>query len=149
MVRRSVFEHVGAFDPQFDLAIDYDLWLRVARHYEFVSIDEPLVRYRTGHGNLSKKLWDRVDTALSIMTRAVRRGGLPNAVVAEGYSSTCVTLGYVMRPSEPRTAMRWYARALAWGGRPVESAKGLAACAVRWLSGKRAGGTAENSTTNR
>ena len=73
MVRREVFSHVGAFDPQWDLAIDYDLWLRVARHYEFDFVDEELVRYRTGHGNLSKKLADRVDTALSIMHRAERR----------------------------------------------------------------------------
>ena len=55
VVRRIVFSHVGAFDPQWDLAIDFDLWLRVAKHYEFDFVDEELVRYRTGHGNLSKK----------------------------------------------------------------------------------------------
>ena len=64
VVRRAVFSHVGAFDPQWDLAIDYDLWLRVARHYEFDFVNEELVKYRTGHGNLSKKLADRVETAL-------------------------------------------------------------------------------------
>jgi glycosyltransferase involved in cell wall biosynthesis len=52
VVRRSVFETVGMFDPALPLAIDYDLWLRVARHFEFDYVDEPLVRYRTGHGNL-------------------------------------------------------------------------------------------------
>ena len=31
-------------------------------------MDEELVLYRTGHGNLSKKLADRVATAVSIMT---------------------------------------------------------------------------------
>src|SRR5439155_16021116 len=35
MVRRRVLDHVGAFDPRIDLAIDYELWLRAARHYEF------------------------------------------------------------------------------------------------------------------
>ncbi len=70
VVRRDVFSHVGAFDPQWDLAIDYDLWLRVAKHHRFDYVDEELVKYRTGHGNLSKKLADRVDTALSIMHRA-------------------------------------------------------------------------------
>lgn len=150
VVRRAVFDQVGGFDPEFDLSIDYDLWLRVARHWRFANLPEPLVRYRTGHGNLSKKLWDRVDTALAIMTRAVRRGSgeLPRAVVAEGYSSTCNTLGYVLRPSEPLTAARWYARGLAWGGEPVRSAKGLAAAALRWASGKRTAGAAENASVN-
>jgi hypothetical protein len=110
------------------------------------------VLYRTGHGNLSKKLSDRVATAMSIMTRhAFRRGlsdELPASTVAEGFSSTCNTLGYVIRPSEPRTAARWYARGLAWGGRRKESVKGLAAAGLRWLSGKRAMGSAENASCN-
>lgn len=152
VVRRAVFDQVGGFDTEFDLAIDYDLWLRVARHWEFASVDEPLVLYRTGHGNLSKKLSDRVATAISIMTRHVYRRGLadevPTEVIAEGFSSTCNTLGYVMRPSEPLTSARWYARGLAWGGRRKESVKGIAAAALRWLSGQRERGSAENATAN-
>jgi len=42
VVRRKVFSHVGRFDPQWDLSIDYDLWLRVARHYAFDFVDEDL-----------------------------------------------------------------------------------------------------------
>ena len=153
MVRRAVFDQVGGFDPEFDLAIDYDLWLRVARHWQFANVPEPLVLYRTGHGNLSKKLSDRVATAISIMTRHAHRRGLkdelPAEVIAEGFSSTCNTLGYVMRPSEPLTAARWYARGLAWGGRRKESLKGVAAAALKWLSGKWDKGSAENATANR
>jgi glycosyltransferase involved in cell wall biosynthesis len=151
VVRRQVFDHVGGFDPQWDLSIDYDLWLRAARHYEFDLVDEPLVLYRTGHGNLSKRLADRVDTALSIMTRAVFRRGLvdelPAEVVGEGYASTCRALAYTLRPSEPLAAARWYLRALAWGDR--RAAKGLAAAALTWARGKRERGAAENATVNR
>ena len=32
VVRRSVLDRIGGFDPQWDLAIDFDLWLRAARH---------------------------------------------------------------------------------------------------------------------
>src|SRR5204862_4856750 len=69
VVRREVFAHVGRFDPAWDLAIDYDLWLRVARHHAFDYVDEALVLYRTGRGKLSKRPSDRVATALSIMHR--------------------------------------------------------------------------------
>jgi glycosyltransferase involved in cell wall biosynthesis len=96
VVRRIVFSHVGSFDSAWDLAIDFDLWLRVARHYEFDFVDEELVKYRTGHGNLSKRLADRVDTALSIMRRAERRRcigeEIAEAFVAEAHASTRRTL---------------------------------------------------------
>ena len=153
VVRRRVFDHVGVFDPEWDLAIDYDLWLRAARHAGFAFVDDELVLYRTGHGNLSKKLADRVATATSIMTRAVFRRGLrdelPTATVAEGYASTFRALGYTLRPSEPLTAARWYLRALAWPGRRVESAKGLAATLLAWARGRRESAAGENATVNR
>ena len=152
MVRREVFDHVGGFDPEWDLAIDYDLWLRAARHHAFDYVDEELVLYRTGHGNLSKKLSDRVATALSMMDRAVSRYGVAEAVppqaVAEAYASTYRTIAYVMRPSEPRTAARWYLKALSWPASRVTSLKGLAAAGLIWLRGRRVPGSAENASVN-
>jgi glycosyltransferase involved in cell wall biosynthesis len=152
VVKRCVFAHVGAFDPQWDLAIDYDLWLRVAKFYRFDFVPERLVRYRTGHGNLSKKLRDRVDTAMSVMHRAESRYGaaeaVPAGVVADGRASTCQTMGYVMRPSEPRAALRWYLRALRWPARRVISLKGLVASALAAVRGKRTAGSPENASAN-
>jgi glycosyltransferase involved in cell wall biosynthesis len=152
MLRREVFEFVGGFDPGIDLAIDYDLWLRVAKHYEFDYVPEPLVLYRTGHGNLSQKLSDRVGTVFCIKNRAVYRRGLvneiPAAVIAEGYGSTCQTLAYVMRPSEPLTAMKWYWRAMQWPGNRVTAAKGIVASALKFASGRRVPGSAENASVN-
>jgi glycosyltransferase involved in cell wall biosynthesis len=152
VVRREVFSHVGRFDPQWDLAIDYDLWLRVAKHHEFDFVDKELVLYRTGHGNLSKKLSDRVATAMSIMDRGVNRYGVrdevPGDVIAEGYASTCRTMGYVMRESEPRTAARWYARGLGWPSDRKATVKGLIATGLAWVRGKRVPASAENSSEN-
>jgi len=153
VVRRCVFSHVGRFDPQWDLAIDYDLWLRVAQHHEFDYVDEELVLYRTGHGNLSKKLSDRVATAMSIMDRAVDRYGVrelvQGKVIAEGYASTCRTMGYVMRPSEPRTAVEWYLQALRWPSQRLHSVKGLLATGLSWLRRNRQPASAENARENR
>jgi glycosyltransferase involved in cell wall biosynthesis len=153
MVRRIVFSHVGMFDPEWDLAIDYDLWLRVARHYEFDVVDEELVRYRTGHGNLSKKQADRVDTALSIMRRAETRRSIssevPMTAIAEAHASTCRTMAYVLRASEPLTAARWYLRALRWPSGRLASLRGLTASILRFLSGRRAAAAPENASVNR
>ena len=152
LVRREVFAQVGRFDPEWDLAIDYDLWLRVAKHHSFDYVDEDLVLYRTGHGNLSKKLADRVATALSIMRRAENRyevrKDVPASAIAEGYASTCRTIGYVMREAEPLTAAKWYWKALKWpAGRSI-SIKGFVASMLAALSRKRSVGSAENATAN-
>jgi len=153
VVRRQVFDHVGGFDPEWDLSIDYDLWLRAARHTEFDYVDEELVLYRTGHGNLSKRLADRVATADAIMTRALFRRELANelsrGVIGEGYASTYRALGYTLRNSEPLTAAGWYLRALAWPGKRLEAARGLAASLAAWARGKREPGAAENASVNR
>jgi len=153
IMRREILSHVGGLDPLLDLAIDYDLWLRVAKHYTFDFVDEQLVQYRTGHGNLSNKLVDRVHIALSIMQRAELRyavgGEVPADQIAEGYASTCRTLGYVLRGSEPATAANWYLRALQWPAGRLASVKGLVAIAMRMLTGPRIPGSAENATENR
>jgi hypothetical protein len=151
VVRREVFSRVGAFNPEWDLSIDYDLWLRVGKHYEFACVDESLVLYRTGHGNLSKKLADRVDTALAIMHRAETHYRIDEtrSTIAEGYASTCRTIGYVMRSSEPLTAAKWYRKGLRWPHGRLASMKGLAASLVAWLRGKRIPGAVENATMNK
>ncbi|MFO0846951.1 MAG: glycosyltransferase [Gemmataceae bacterium] len=152
-VRRAVFDHVGGFDPALDLAIDYDLWLRAARHYRFHYLDDELVLYRTGHGNLSKRLSDRVATADHIMTRALDRrelrAELPAGVIGEGFASTYRALGYTLRHSEPLAAAKWYAKALAWPGRRWEAAKGLAASLLAWAARRRVPPAAENAAANR
>ena len=151
VVRRRVLDHVGGFDPALDLAIDYDLWLRVARHYGFACVPEPLVLYRTGHGNLSQRLSDRVQTAVCIKARALERRGLaaelPPGVVGEGYASTYRALAYAMRSTELRSAAGWYWRAL-HSGRAWPALKGLLGLVKPLLRG-RGPATGPNATANR
>lgn len=39
-VRKRVFEEVGLFDIQCRYAMDYDMWLRIGKHYDPVQVDE-------------------------------------------------------------------------------------------------------------
>jgi glycosyltransferase involved in cell wall biosynthesis len=68
VVRRAVFDEVGQFREDIPLAIDYELWLRVARKYHFDYVDAPLVSYRTGHANLSRS----ADKRLRIVRRITK-----------------------------------------------------------------------------
>ncbi len=55
MFRRECIEKVGVYDPDFALAQDEDLWLRIAEHWEVAIIPIPLVTIRlvpTGLGRV-------------------------------------------------------------------------------------------------
>lgn len=46
MLRRKILEKIGGFDTKLLVAEDYDLWLRVARNYDYAALDRVLVNYR-------------------------------------------------------------------------------------------------------
>jgi glycosyltransferase involved in cell wall biosynthesis len=57
LIHRSVFEHVGVFDEEFEYVEDYDLWLRITALYPVGYLDEHLTIKRGGHSDqLSKKI---------------------------------------------------------------------------------------------
>jgi glycosyltransferase involved in cell wall biosynthesis len=71
VIRRSCLDEVGYFDENLPMGIDYDLWIRLAARYRFDYVDEALVKYRTGHANLSKNTMKRYDCAHKIMHKAL------------------------------------------------------------------------------
>ena len=42
LIKRNVLEHVGLFDESLSAAQDTDLWIRIAKHYHFATVNEPL-----------------------------------------------------------------------------------------------------------
>ena len=49
IVHRSLFEHVGMFDPAMPACEDYDLWLRITANHEVLYVDQRLVVKTGGH----------------------------------------------------------------------------------------------------
>jgi glycosyltransferase involved in cell wall biosynthesis len=128
VVRRAVLDDVGLFDETLPLAIDYDLWLRVGLRYRFDYVDEPLVKYRTGHANLSRRLEERLTAVSRVMQRFLDvyggRAFLSPAVVRRARAETCYHIGLALRRRSRLRALPWYVRAvtlcpdypLAWQG---------------------------------
>jgi GT2 family glycosyltransferase len=52
MVRRECFDRVGVFDETLRSLEDLDLWLRIARCYDFQRVDEPLTKIRHHESNM-------------------------------------------------------------------------------------------------
>ena len=55
LIRRSALTQVGLFNEAYRQAHDYDLWLRLARYFEFVHVPAPLIKYRWHDRNLSQE----------------------------------------------------------------------------------------------
>lgn len=53
MFRRQCAEQVGLYREEFELAQDYDLWLRIAEHYKVANLTKPLYKRRTGPATTS------------------------------------------------------------------------------------------------
>ncbi len=81
-------------------------------------------------------------------TRYEVREAVPPEVIADGYASTCQTLGYVLRASDACESLRWYTRALQWPARRWIAVKGIVAGAVACVRGTRQPGSPENATAN-
>jgi glycosyltransferase involved in cell wall biosynthesis len=56
VLKRQCFETVGLFDEKIPYNNDYDMWIRVAEHFEFEYVKEPLVIYHTHEWKLSTDL---------------------------------------------------------------------------------------------
>lgn len=52
--RKACLEKAGYFDEDFLVGSDYEMWLRMARHYECGVVDQPLLRYRQ-HPHMSTR----------------------------------------------------------------------------------------------
>jgi hypothetical protein len=57
LIRRSLFHALGGFDPQFNPAEDWDLWLRMARMgIRMAGVSRALAYYRMRPGSMSRDL---------------------------------------------------------------------------------------------
>ena len=56
MVRASVYREIGGYrDTEFLNTSDLEMWLRISRTYAIGVLEQPLFRYRFGHGNSAQK----------------------------------------------------------------------------------------------
>ncbi|MCF7949829.1 MAG: glycosyltransferase family 2 protein [Spirochaetaceae bacterium] len=56
LMRRDVYEQLGGFREDLEIAEDYELWLRLTALYPVDFVEEPLIVKRAGHGQqLSEK----------------------------------------------------------------------------------------------
>ena len=68
MVRSECFERVGGFNNGLPARQDYELWIRLSRHYHFDYIQEPLV---TMHVDSNNRITDDIDARMEAHSRVL------------------------------------------------------------------------------
>lgn len=81
LLRKECLTQVGLFDGVFRYTDDYDMWLRIAPHYEFCYVDEPLVIYRLHHTNISRCTLEMTRDELYVLDKALRQSPSYRSVV--------------------------------------------------------------------
>lgn len=74
LIARTVFEQVGLFDQQLKACEDWDMWLRIAQHYQFDYVDQTLVSIRVHPHNMQKDLGRMVNAELMVLNKFYERG---------------------------------------------------------------------------
>jgi glycosyltransferase involved in cell wall biosynthesis len=70
LIQRQALVEVGGFDPLVTPAEDWDLWLRLARHYEFVAVQSAQVLYRISPNSASFNVWKMEASSLRVIEKA-------------------------------------------------------------------------------
>jgi GT2 family glycosyltransferase len=80
MMRRTAFERAGGYRPNFDMAEDIDLWLRIAEQSELANLEAMVAMYRVHASQASaQKLEQQAICALAARTSArLRAAGRPD-----------------------------------------------------------------------
>ena len=102
MFRRECIEKVGGYREEFKHIEDYDLWLRIAEHYEVANLAAPLYKWRFNPDGISvsHKLEQDRYTALARQCAERRRRGEKELLISQAER----TGGW----GEKRRVLAWY-----------------------------------------
>jgi glycosyltransferase involved in cell wall biosynthesis len=101
IVRKSAFDECGLFNEQYRMGIDWDLWLRIARKYQFVHVRAWTTAYRSWDGQMSKNWRGRYEWVTRIMTDFLREfpGEIDAAGVRRAWGETYLNRGWLRAES--------------------------------------------------
>lgn len=104
LIRKACLDRVGGCDPELSTSADWDLWRRLACHYELAMVPEPLICYRMHEGSMHRN----VECFERDMLRAFSRAFLdPAASAIHPLRRRCYGNLYLMLSGSYLQAGRW------------------------------------------
>ncbi|MGH7774566.1 MAG: glycosyltransferase family 2 protein [Candidatus Binatia bacterium] len=89
LLRRECFDKVGSFDENLPATVDYDMWIRIAKEFQFDFIPEPLVKYSNHQSQLSHNY----EIVIKGLEAQIKKNGLLFASNRKGFSNLYLSLG--------------------------------------------------------
>jgi len=86
MMRKKVLQETGLFNPAYRIAMDYDLWLRLAVRYPIEVVQEPLMQYRQHMGGISSNRAEMIWEDLEIMEKWLQEKRIFGLRCQKGFS---------------------------------------------------------------
>lgn len=115
VVRKECFDKFGMFNPEYKNGLDWDLWLRISKEYEFAFVDEPLLTYRTGHpGQLTSDMERSVHCSELIFDRFIESnpGIVPKNVLRKALAYSYCSRGNLLRNIDRKQSTKLFLSAL-------------------------------------
>jgi glycosyltransferase involved in cell wall biosynthesis len=116
VIERRMFDSMGLFDTSLEILEEWDMAIKVARHCNLVSIEEPLSLYRVHPGNRSRNLQIHIQPGLTVLDRLFADPTLPPHIRAserEIYARFFAMLsGGALKVHSWRECLVWATKAL-------------------------------------
>lgn len=138
--RRECYDRVGHYDESLQTSEDLDMWLRVARYYEFAFTDQVLARIRLHGGSITGEVSSQRDEQMErrglVFTKLFETPGLPPEIMAlQGHvfsnlhtSNGLLWLGH----KKYRRAFRAFYQALQASPRPLYTLARIGWSSIKW-----------------
>ncbi len=102
MVRRQCLNMVGLFDPSLKTAFDWDMWIRLSRCYQFMTIAESLVYHRQLPGKTEDDWLEREKDLQTAIEKAYQNASDKLVLKERSYAYASLSLaGQVMGNQTP------------------------------------------------
>ncbi|MBW4432403.1 MAG: glycosyltransferase [Pelatocladus maniniholoensis HA4357-MV3] len=115
MVRRSCFETVGVFDPNFRYAPDRDMWTRIAARYPFGVVKEPLILYRQLPNSFSRNHEKMIQELRQVIEKTFQSAPLELLYLRNqsyGWMNFFAAWGYLQGTGNYQNAMHYRRQAI-------------------------------------
>lgn len=118
-IERTAWKAFDGLDPQFNVAADYDLYLRLAPNHDFALVDEPLVSKRIHEQNTSKDYGTAYEDIQRILAEARERHPYLNDLSPDEFQEYGFQRGFwAYRAGKRREAIDYCLASLRHGVRP-------------------------------
>jgi glycosyltransferase involved in cell wall biosynthesis len=132
LMRKRCIDQIGYFDDKLFGTEDWDLWIRIARHFRFAYLNEALVAYRIHPNNISGNSLRMRENELLVIEKYLMddsnaRGTFPKGVMEKRLFDLCFGISFHYMEKERFVARRYLRKAIQQ--RPLEIG-----AITRWLA---------------